>query len=104
MNHVPDPIFPENFPGYSRESNPGSLGWQSDMLTTIPNKQDFEQFFKQMFSFSVCFSFSLIQIILAHPIKVIHVPLGAGADSDGGPGGPPSDHTTIIKFSGPVLK
>ena len=24
---------------YSRESNPGSLGWLSDMLTTIPNRR-----------------------------------------------------------------
>ena len=27
---VPDPILPEKFLGYSRESNPGPLGWQSD--------------------------------------------------------------------------
>ena len=33
---VPDPILLEKFLGYSRESNPGPLGWQSDMLTTIP--------------------------------------------------------------------
>ena len=31
----PDPILPEKFLGYSRESNPGPPGWQSDMLTTI---------------------------------------------------------------------
>ena len=34
---VPDPILPEKFLGYSRESNPGPLGWKSDVLTTIPN-------------------------------------------------------------------
>ena len=36
---VPDPILPEKFLGYSRESNPGPLGWQSDVLTTIPNRR-----------------------------------------------------------------
>ena len=30
--------------------------------------------------------------------------LHAGADSEGVPGGPLSDYTTIIKFSGSVLK
>ena len=39
VDPVPDPILPEKFLGYSRESNPGPLGWQSDMLTTIPNYQ-----------------------------------------------------------------
>ena len=28
---LPDPILPEKFLGYSRESNPGQLGWQSDV-------------------------------------------------------------------------
>ena len=36
VDTVPDPIFPEKFLGYSWESNPGSLGWQSDVLITIP--------------------------------------------------------------------
>ena len=36
VDPVPDPILPEKFLGYSRESNPGPLGWQSDVLTTIP--------------------------------------------------------------------
>ena len=31
-------ILPEKFLGYSRESNPEPLGWQSDVLTTIPNR------------------------------------------------------------------
>ena len=35
---VPDPILPEKVLGYSRESNPGPLGWQSDVLATIPNR------------------------------------------------------------------
>ena len=39
VDPVPDPILPEKILGYSRESNPGPLGWQSDMLTTIPNRQ-----------------------------------------------------------------
>ena len=38
VNPVPDPILPETFLGYSRESNPGPLEWQSDVLTTIPNR------------------------------------------------------------------
>ena len=38
MDPVPDPILPEKFLGYSQESNPGPLGWQSDMLTIIPNR------------------------------------------------------------------
>ena len=36
VDPVPDPILPEKILGYSRELNPGPLGWQSDMLTTIP--------------------------------------------------------------------
>ena len=36
VDPVPDPILPEKFLGYSRESNPGPLGWQLDVLTTIP--------------------------------------------------------------------
>ena len=37
VDPYPDPILPEKFLGNSQESNPGPLGWQSDMLTTIPN-------------------------------------------------------------------
>ena len=39
VDPVPDPILPENFLGYRRESSPGPLGWQSDVLTTIPNRR-----------------------------------------------------------------
>ena len=39
VDPVSDPILPEKFIGYSRESNPGPLGCQSDMLTTIPNRR-----------------------------------------------------------------
>ena len=39
VDPVPEPILPEKFLGYSRESNPGLLGWQSDVLTTIPNRR-----------------------------------------------------------------
>ena len=42
VNPVPDPILPDEFLGYSLESNPGSLGWQSDMLTSIPNRRSGE--------------------------------------------------------------
>ena len=38
VDPVPDPILPEKFLGYSWESNPESFGWQSDVLTTIPNR------------------------------------------------------------------
>ena len=38
VDPVPDPILPEKFLGYSRESYPGPLGWQSDVLTTITNR------------------------------------------------------------------
>ena len=38
MDPIPDPILPEKFLGYSRESNPGPLGWRSDVLTTIPER------------------------------------------------------------------
>ena len=31
MDPVPDPTFPEKFLGYSKESNPGPLDWQSDI-------------------------------------------------------------------------
>ena len=36
---VPGRILPEKFVGYSQKLNPGPLGWQSDMLTTIPNRR-----------------------------------------------------------------
>ena len=39
VDPVPDPILPENFLGYSRESNTGSLGRQTDVLTTMPNRR-----------------------------------------------------------------
>ena len=42
VDPVPDPILPEKFLGYSQESNPGLLGWQSDVLTTIPNRWSIE--------------------------------------------------------------
>ena len=32
---VPDPILPEKILGYSRESNPRPLGWQSDILKLV---------------------------------------------------------------------
>ena len=38
MDPVPDPILTEKILGYSQELNPGPLGWQSDVLTTIPNR------------------------------------------------------------------
>ena len=40
VDPVPDPILPEKISrvAYSRESNPGPIGWQSDVLTTIPNR------------------------------------------------------------------
>ena len=38
VDPVPDPIVLAKFLGYSQESNPGPLGWQSDVLTTIPNR------------------------------------------------------------------
>ena len=39
VDPVPDPILLEKFLGYSRESNPGPLGWQSDVLTTTYTAQ-----------------------------------------------------------------
>ena len=39
VDPVPDPILPEKFLGYSRGLNVGPLGWQSDVLTTIPNRR-----------------------------------------------------------------
>ena len=39
VDPIPDPILPEKFLGCSRESNPGPLGWQSNVLTTIPNRR-----------------------------------------------------------------
>ena len=46
MNPVPDPILLEKFLGYSRESNPGPLRWQSDVLSTNINiiKQLFQNY------------------------------------------------------------
>ena len=38
VNPVPDAILPGKFLGYSRGSNPGPFGWQSDVLTTILNR------------------------------------------------------------------
>ena len=47
VDPAPDPILPEKFLGYSQESNPGPLGWQSDVLTTrpIPNRWALPIFF-----------------------------------------------------------
>ena len=39
MDPVPHTIYPENFLGYSREKNPGPLGWYSDMVTTTPQRR-----------------------------------------------------------------
>ena len=41
VDPVPDPILPEKFLKFSRESNPGPLEWQSDVLSTIPNRWSF---------------------------------------------------------------
>ena len=41
MDPIPDPILPEKFLGYSKELMPGPLGWQSDVLTTIPNRRSY---------------------------------------------------------------
>ena len=38
---IPDTILPEKFLGYSRKSNPGPLGWESDALTTILNRRSY---------------------------------------------------------------
>ena len=43
VDSVPDPILPVKYLGYSQELNPGALGWQSDMLTTTPNRQSLDQ-------------------------------------------------------------
>ena len=50
------PNTSEKFPGYSRESNRGPLGWQSDMLTTIP---PFNEILKIYFSGQGCLLDSL---------------------------------------------
>ena len=39
MDPVPDPILPEKLIGFSRDLNPGHLGWQSEVPTTIPNRR-----------------------------------------------------------------
>ena len=38
VDPVTDPILLEKILRYRRESNPGPLGWQSDVLTTILNR------------------------------------------------------------------
>ena len=40
VNPVSDPELPEKLLGYSRESNLGPLGCQSDVLTTIPTREN----------------------------------------------------------------
>ena len=64
VDPVPDPILPEKFLGYSRESNPGPLGWQSEVLTTIPNRWSLV--------FVIFSNISLI-ITLTHVVKSLHV-------------------------------
>ena len=54
MDPVPDPILSEKFLGYSRESNPGPLGWQSEVLTTIPNRWPKIQLTEQGLKFGIC--------------------------------------------------
>ena len=39
VDPVPYPILLEKFLGYSRESNPGPIGWQSDMLPSEPARR-----------------------------------------------------------------
>ena len=46
---VPDIIVPEKFLGYSRESNPGPLGWQSDVLTTVSNRRSKEHIIENIY-------------------------------------------------------
>ena len=41
VDPVPDLMLTEKFLGYSREWNPGPLEWQSDVLTTIPNRRSY---------------------------------------------------------------
>ena len=41
VDPVADPILTGKFLGHSGDSNPGPLGWQSDVLTTIPNRFSF---------------------------------------------------------------
>ena len=45
VDPVSDPILPEKFVELSRGSNQGSLGWRSDVLTTIPNSCSFSNLF-----------------------------------------------------------
>ena len=40
---VPDPILPEKYLGFSRELNTEPLGWQSDVLTTMRNREHCER-------------------------------------------------------------
>ena len=39
MDLVSDPTLPKIFLGYSRESNPRLLGWQSNVLTSISKSE-----------------------------------------------------------------
>ena len=39
VDPVLDPILPEKFLWYSQELKPGPLGWQSSVLTTLPNRR-----------------------------------------------------------------
>ena len=39
-----DPIFPEKALGHSCGSNPGPLGWQSDVLITTPKTRSYSHF------------------------------------------------------------
>ena len=47
MDPIPDPILPGKFLAYSRELNLGPLGWQLDVLTTIPNRQSWQIYKKE---------------------------------------------------------
>ena len=53
MDPDPDPILPEKFRGYSQEPNPGPLGWQSDVLTTIPKRRSFIPLYNMELSLGV---------------------------------------------------
>ena len=39
MDPIRDPILPQKFLGYSRESNPGPLRWRTIVLTAISNRR-----------------------------------------------------------------
>ena len=62
VDPVPDPILPEKFLGYGRESNPVPLGYQSDVLITIQPGGPTTVNLQLMTNIQVCITIHIVEV------------------------------------------